>query len=165
MLLIIGGMLPATPFELEASENRVVNFANDIAPIIHEKCSNCHRKGQVGPFELISFQDVRNRAATIQAVIKDKYMPPWKPVSDDLEYSNDRRLTAEEKKAFASWVESGMPAGDLSSIESPDFPSEWSLGEPDLVVQMKGRFEVPASGPDVYRSFVFPLQLEEDQWV
>ena len=81
MLLIIGGMLPATPFELEASENRVVNFANDIAPIIHEKCSNCHRKGQVGPFELISFQDVRNRAATIQAVIKDKYMPPWKPVS------------------------------------------------------------------------------------
>ena len=61
MLLIIGGMLPATPFELEASENRVVNFANDIAPIIHEKCSNCHRKGQVGPFELISFQDVRRK--------------------------------------------------------------------------------------------------------
>ena len=165
MLLVIGGLLPAIPLEMEASENRVVNFANDIAPIIHEKCSNCHRKGQVGPFELISFQDVRNRAATIQAVIKDKYMPPWKPVSEDLEYSNDRRLTAEEKKAFASWVESGMPAGDLSSIESPDFPSEWSLGEPDLVVQMKGRFEVPASGPDVYRSFVFPLQLEEDQWV
>ena len=165
MLLIICGVLPAIPLEMEASETRVVNFANDIAPIIHEKCSNCHRKGQPGPFELISFQDVRNRAATIQAVIEDKYMPPWKPVSNDLEYSNDRRLTAGEKKAFASWVESGMPAGDLSSIESPDFSSEWSLGEPDLVVQMKGRFEVPASGPDVYRSFIFPLQLEEDQWV
>jgi hypothetical protein len=148
-----------------ATETESVDFAKDIAPVIHEKCSNCHRKGQPGPFDLLSYQDVRNRAATIQAVLHDGYMPPWKPVSTQLRYANDRRLTTKEKQMFDAWVEAGMPAGDLDSIEKPDFSSEWSLGEPDLVVKMQGQFEVPASGPDVYRSFVFPIQLEKDQWV
>jgi hypothetical protein len=30
---------------------------------------------------------------------------------------------------------------------------------------MNGKFEVPAEGRDIYRSFVFPLQLPEDKWV
>ena len=47
----------------------------------------------------------------------------------------------------------------------PEFPDGWSLGKPDLIVKMSGQFEIPADGPDIYRSFVFPLQLPEDKWV
>jgi hypothetical protein len=154
-----------SPVLCRAADTESVDFAKDIAPVIHEKCSNCHRKGQPGPFDLLTYQDVRNRAATIQAVLHDGYMPPWKPVSTQLRYANDRRLTTQEKELFDAWIEAGMPAGDLDSLEKPDFSSEWSLGEPDLVVKMQGQFEVPASGPDVYRSFVFPIQLAKDQWI
>ena len=30
---------------------------------------------------------------------------------------------------------------------------------------MQGSYDVPADGPDVYRSFVFPLDLPDDKWV
>ena len=99
-------------------------------------------------------------------MILDRYMPPWKPVNKKMNYANDRRLTDEEIELFGKWVEEGMPEGDSSkSPKLPDYPSGWYLGKPDLVIKMKGKFEVPAEGRDIYRSFVFPLQLEEDKWI
>ncbi len=142
-----------------------VTFTEHIAPIIFEKCSSCHRKGQSGPFELLTYRDVAKRAQTIQSVIEDQYMPPWKP-TNKMAYANDRRLSDQQKKLIDSWVDAGMPKGDESRMpKAPEFPDGWSLGKPDLVVKMKGEFEVPASGPDVYRSFVFEVDLPEDKWV
>lgn len=150
---------------VSAEEPPQVTFARHIAPIVHAKCTLCHRKGQPGPFELVSFDDVRTRGATIQAVIQDNYMPPWKPVNTGVQYANDRRLTPRERQLFQDWIAGGMLPGDLSSVKPPEFASGWSLGEPDLILKMQGRFEVPAAGPDIYRSFVFHAALAEDKWV
>lgn len=163
LLLITGFSLAGT--RVDAAEPTSVTFASDIAAIIHEKCTICHRNGQPGPFPLISFTDVRDRAQTIQAVVHDRYMPPWKPVNDEVQFANDRRLSYEEQSLLDKWIEAGLPAGDLESLQYPEFKSGWSLGEPDLVLKMNERFEVPASGPDVYRSFVLPAGLPEDKWV
>ena len=159
-LLTLTAAVPAL-----GADPTAVTFATHIAPIVHSKCTICHRQGQPGPFELRTYEDIKKRAETIVAVIDDNYMPPWKPVTDDVHYSNDRRLTASEKKQIATWVENGTPAGDLSTVKEPDFQSGWSLGQPDLVLKMNGRFEVPASGRDVYRSFVFPADIPKDKWV
>ncbi len=149
----------------EAAENASVTFARDIAPMIHQKCTICHREGTPGPFVLNKFEDVRDRAETIQAVVRDHYMPPWKPVNENVEYANDRRLTEHEKDLLDRWIQGGTLPGDLQSIRYPEFPSGWSLGKPDLVLKMNGRFEIPADGPDLYRSFVLPAGLPEDKWV
>lgn len=141
-------------------------FNADIAPIIHENCSSCHRPQQSGPFPLLSYRDVKRRSATIEEVLIDRYMPPWKPVNEGVHFANDRRLSESEIELFTRWVEADCPEGDPEKPpEMPTFPSGWYLGEPDLVVTMNGRFEVPADGPDIYRSFVFPLDLPEDKWV
>jgi hypothetical protein len=59
-----------------------------------------------------------------------------------------------------------MPQGDPAKMPAlPSFPQGWHLGKPDLVVAMPKAFAVPASGPDIYRNFVVPLQLAEDKWV
>jgi hypothetical protein len=163
--VLLTGLLLLLPALASASEPAKITFAEHIAPIVHAKCTMCHREGQAGPFELLSYEDVRERAATIQAVVHDNYMPPWKLMNTNLQFANDRRLTPQEKSLLNRWVESGMPAGDLASIQPPKYPDGWSLGKPDLVVKMKDAFRVPASGPDVYRSFVFPLDLKEDKWV
>ena len=154
---------PAAPVAATTADQ--VSFNQHIAPIIFEKCAGCHRPGQAGPFELLSYEDVAKRAKTIEAVIDSKYMPPWKPVNKEISYVGDRRLSDEEIQLFKGWVASGKPRGSGQGPSAPKFPDGWALGAPDLVLQMNGRYVVPASGPDIYRSFVFPAQLDEDKWV
>lgn len=143
-----------------------VTYHSDVAPILFDKCAGCHRPGQVGPFPLLTYDDASQRARTILAVIESGYMPPWKPINHNLPYANDRRLTDRETSLLQRWVQQGKRRGDERAGPSrPEFPEKWMLGEPDLVVKMNGQFQVPASGPDIYRSFVFPLDLKEDKWV
>ena len=118
------------------------------------------------PFSLITYKDVRKRSLTIRETLFDRYMPPWKPVNTNIHFANNRRLSDEEIELFSQWVEAGTPEGDPEKKPKvPEYPSGWYLGEPDLVVTMQGKFEVPAEGRDIYRSFIFPLQLPEDKWV
>ncbi|NNC86963.1 MAG: EF-hand domain-containing protein [Akkermansiaceae bacterium] len=143
-----------------------VTFNEHIAPVIHGKCSSCHRPGQSGPFSLITYKEVKKKSGTIEEVLLDRYMPPWKPVNDNVHFANDRRLSEGEIEAFSAWVEAGCPEGDAAKKpEPPEYPSDWYLGEPDLVVRMQGEFTVPAEGRDIYRSFVFPVNLPEEKWV
>ena len=143
-----------------------VTFNGEIAPIVHAKCVSCHRPGQSGPFPLITFEQVRKKSRTIDEVVSERYMPPWKPVNEDVHFANDRRLSKDEISLITGWVKSGCPEGDpLKKPVPPDYPSDWYLGKPDLVVTMKGEYAVPADGPDIYRSFVFPVGLPEDKWV
>lgn len=151
---------------LRVAEGGDVTFASDVATIIHSKCASCHRPGQSGPFPLLTYEDVSSRVATIQAVIEDGYMPPWKPVNKNIHFENDRQLTSAELRTLNQWADSGAPQGDPAKTPPlPNFPADWQLGEPDLVIEMEGEFAVPADGPDVYRSFVFKLNLPEDKWV
>ena len=64
------------------------------------------------------------------------------------------------------WVADGALEGDAGCCRRCLASRKgWQLGPPDLVVTMSEAFEVPASGPDVYRSFVVPLNLDRDVWV
>lgn len=164
LLCLNVGSTPAFTNASEAPPKET--FVEPIAAIIYTHCSNCHRPGQAGPFSLLSYSDVSQRAATIQAVIRDSYMPPWKPIHTGIDFSNDRRLSDQEKKQIDAWIAAGCPEGDSSKTpKAPDFPEGWSLGTPDLVVQMESPFQIPADGPDLYRSFVFPVGLPEDKWI
>ena len=141
-------------------------FSRDVATIMHEKCTVCHRPDSSGPFHLITYNDAKRRAATIEAVLEDNYMPPWKPVDHRISFANARNLSKQEKRTITAWINAGCPEGDRTQTPAaPEFADGWSLGKPDLVVKMNGAFEVPAEGPDIYRSFVFPLGLPEDKWV
>ena len=141
-------------------------FSAEIAPIVYEKCSICHRPDQVGPFSLLTHEDFSRRSKTIRAVIDSGYMPPWKPVNHNVTFSNDRSLTAEQKQKMLVWIDAGCLQGDAAKTPAPPkFTAGWTLGTPDLVVKMNGQFQIPADGPDLYRSFVFPVDLPEDKWV
>ena len=70
-----------------------MTFSRDIAPIIFTQCAGCHRPQGDAPFSLITFAEVRQRAAQIAAVTRSRYMPPWKPVPGFGEFVGTRRLT------------------------------------------------------------------------
>ena len=141
-------------------------FARDVAPIVFKNCSSCHRPGEVGPFPLLTYDDVRKRAKTIDRVVTQRIMPPWHPVEGHGEFADELALSASEVETISAWVEAGMPQGDPKQTpKQPEFIDGWQLGEPDVVVTMPKGFEVPAGGPDIYRNFVIPLGFKEDRWL
>ena len=141
-------------------------FTEDIAPIVFRNCTSCHRAGEAGPFALVTYQDVRKRAPLIAAVTKSRYMPPWHAEPGHGDFIGERRLTDEQIAAIAEWVKVGMPEGDAAKLPPlPKFPDGWQLGKPDLILKMSESFELPASGPDIYRNFTLPVNLPEDKWV
>lgn len=141
-------------------------YADDVAAIVHAKCSGCHRPGQSAPFSLLSFDDVDEHAETIVPVINEDYMPPWPPSTKSLPMRHDRSLTPVEKQTLLAWVSAGAPSGDLATApDPPGYPSGWTLGEPDLVLTMDEAFPVPADGRDIYRWFSLPVGAEKDLYI
>ena len=62
----------------EAPLAAVPTYSKDVASIIQKNCQECHRKGQVGPFALETYDQARKRSSDIAAVVDDRVMPPWK---------------------------------------------------------------------------------------
>jgi mono/diheme cytochrome c family protein len=145
---------------------RAVTFSENIAPILYAQCAGCHHPGEAAPFSLTSYADAKKRGALIAAVTKSRYMPPWHAAPKFGEFAGERRLTDEQIALIGEWVKQGMPQGEVSKAPPlPKFVEGWHLGKPDLVVAMPKGFALPASGPDIYRNFVVPLNLPEDKWV
>jgi mono/diheme cytochrome c family protein len=143
-----------------------VTFSETVAPIIYNNCVTCHRPGEAAPFPLISYDDVKKRGPLIAAVTKSRYMPPWHATHAFGEFKEERRLSDEQIATIGDWVAQGMPQGDPSKMPKlPVFTEGWHLGKPDLIVEMPTAYEVPASGPDIYRNFVVPTNLAEDRWI
>ena len=143
-----------------------LTFTADVAPIVFNHCTACHRPGEAAPFALMSYEDVRLRGRSIAAVVRSRQMPPWKTGAGDYSYHGDRRLTEAQIATMDRWVAAGMPEGDRSKLQKlPAFTAGWQLGQPDVVVTMPEAFPVPARGSDVYRNFAIPLNLKEDKWV
>jgi len=148
------------------TEAAPVTFNKDIASIIYENCSSCHRPGEIAPFSLLSYQDAAKRAKLIATVTARRYMPPWKPEPGFGDFADVHRLTDQQLQLIQEWAGNGAPEGDAKDkIEPPKFTDGWRLGIPDLIVEMPQEFSVPADGRDIYRCFVVPLNLTEDKSV
>jgi hypothetical protein len=143
-----------------------ITFSEQIAPIIYERCSGCHRPGEAAPFSLLNYEDVLKHGKLIAAVTAARIMPPWKAEPASYSYRDSRRLTDAELATIQAWVKQGMPEGDPTKTPAlPKFTNAWQLGTPDLIVKMDKAFTVPAEGADIYRYLRIPLNLPDDKWV
>ncbi len=140
-------------------------YNKDIAPILYQNCAGCHRPGEVAPFPLLSYQDTAKRAALLASVTKARVMPPWKAEPGYGDFRDVRRLTDAQIALIQQWASSGAPEGDGPKPTPPHFTEGWQLGQPDRIVTIPAKFSVPAGGPDVYRCFVIPLDLDKDNYI
>ncbi len=143
-----------------------VTYYRDISPIIQENCQACHRPNRIGPFSLMTYEEVADFAPLIREVTRLRTMPPWGAAEGYGEFKNKKVLTKEEIDTIARWVIAEAPAGNPLDQPPPiDFPEEWQLGTPDLELDPGGDFKVRARGSDFFRSFVLPFNPEEDVWI
>ncbi len=159
------GVEAAEPGE-EAVEVGRVTYAADIAPIVQQRCQECHRPGQVGPFSLLSYDEARRRSGAIREVVEERRMPPWHADSRHGKFSNDRHLTASERAKLLAWVAQDCPLGEPKDLPLPRaFPEGWVIGTPDVVIGMREPYAVKAQGTLPYQTFRVPTNFKEDTWV
>jgi hypothetical protein len=147
---------PATP-----------TYSKDVASILQKHCQECHRRGQVGPFALESYEQARKRADDIASVAEDRRMPPWKAEPGfGPKYKHDRSLSPAEIATLIAWAEGGAPQGNPADGPAPvAYNDDWKLGTPDLILEPAESFQIPASGSDIYRCFVIPTSLPKDVYI
>lgn len=112
-------------------------FAQHIAPIIVNHCIRCHRNGGGAPFELTSFQKVKNKAKTIAKVTSLRIMPPWPADPNYAHFVDENFLSQSQIDAIQRWVKDGCPEGGSSSETFANVPQyESNLGKPDMVLSL-----------------------------
>jgi thiol-disulfide isomerase/thioredoxin len=145
-----------------------VSYANDVAPILANKCVPCHVQGGLGPFAMNNQRRVRGWAPMIRETIRTKRMPPWHADPEYGTYRHDLALSVEEERTLLAWLDAGAPKEDgadpLRALDKPP-KTEWALGEPDMVVSMPRAEELPAEGLIDYRYIYVDPGLKEDKWV
>lgn len=150
----------------KATPPKTPTFTKDIAPILYENCTTCHRPGQIAPFPLVTYTDAKKRAQLIAAVTNSHYMPPWKAEPGFGHFRGARRLTDTQIATLQKWADAGTPQGAPRFLPPlPHFPEGWQLGKPDLILKMPKAYTVPAEGPDVQRCFVVPIPVLKDSYV
>ena len=154
------------PVAAATTGSGIPTFNHDVAPILYNNCSSCHRPGEVAPFALLTYEDAKKRAAQLAAVTAARVMPPWKAEPGYGHFQDERRLSDGQIAILRDWAKNGAPEGDpAEKTPIPAFPKGWAAGEPDQVVKMPVAYTLPAEGNDVFRCFVIPLDAKEDEWV
>ncbi len=169
------GAFTALPCPSRAAEltARQVTFTKDVAPILQEKCQDCHRKGSMAPMSLVTYEETRPWAKDIRQRVITRNMPPWhidKTVGIQ-KFQNDISLSDEQIATIVRWVDEGAPQGDPKDMpppkQWPDYKG-WQLakqfGQPDLVLKSDD-YTMPAHGQDVWFKPITNIPITEPRWV
>ena len=152
--------------EGRSGNKSTASYVNDIAPVLIDRCVNCHREGGVAPFAMNNYLTVKGWSPMIKEVLMTKRMPPGQIDPHIGDVKNSRVLAPTEMQNLVHWIEAGSPRGTGNDpLESYNWPeSKWPLGEPDVIVKIPAQ-EVPATGVMDYIWVDSGYQLPEDRWV
>src|SRR5712692_896845 len=150
-------------FAFAVAASAETTYTRDVARIMQVKCQQCHRPNDVAPFALMTYDDAVTYAEDIKQALKNKTMPPWKPVPGFNEFLGSYAVSDDERNTILAWIDGGTPQGDLADMPEPLPVSEsrWELGEPDMILTMP-EFAPPIRATDTYRCFVLPTALPEN---
>src|SRR5688572_18099642 len=121
-------MLAATPAVALAQSSGAVTFTKHVAPILQQKCQECHQPGSIAPMSLITYEDARKYARRIKTKVSARLMPPWhidRTVGIQA-FKNDRSLSDEQIATLVRWVDDGTPLGS-----SADLPPALKFPDPN----------------------------------
>lgn len=176
-VLHLASVAPALAAQAPASGPRTgthaVTYARDVAPIIQQKCQECHSPGSVAPMSLLTFDDVKQYALEIRQRVAARTMPPWhidRTVGIQ-HFKNDRSLSDAQVATLLGWIDDGMPMGDPKELPppiTPPDPNRWTLaseyGAPDLIIRSTP-YTLAARTQDKWFRPVVETGVTEPRWV
>jgi mono/diheme cytochrome c family protein len=162
------------PSPAAAKTHRAVTFARDVAPILQQKCQECHQPGSIAPMSLLTYGDAVENAPQIREKVADRLMPPWhidKTVGIQ-KFKNDRSLSDQQIQTIIDWIDDGTPLGDSADMPpARKFadPNRWQLADklgaqPDLVIRSTP-YTLAAHTQDKWFRPVVETGVTEPRWV
>lgn len=146
-----------------------VTYSKEVSRIVQKNCQSCHRPGEIGPFQLMNYEDAVAWAGAIREVVTEGIMPPWNADPQHGTFVNDRRLAPEDKQALLTWIDLGCPEGNKADLPEPaKYAVGWNIGEPDVVMLMNEEIKVPAQAPPggvPYKRVLVGKPFAEERWV
>ncbi|MFO0014107.1 MAG: redoxin domain-containing protein [Planctomycetota bacterium] len=155
-------------WDQEQVADATITFAKEVAPVLYRHCAECHRAGEIGPFDITDFKEVRGWAEMILEVIDSGRMPPWHADPDHGSFKNTRSMSRDEIALIRNWVRAGAPMGRAEDLPAPPaIATGWRLQrDPDCIVSMRNTpYRIPATGTVEYQYFVVDPKFTEDRWV
>lgn len=155
-----GAPLPLAPLE-------AVSYARDIAPLLQRYCVSCHSPGQIAPWSMTSFEEVKDHALEIKNEVLLQHMPPWHADPHYGRFANDMSLPPDLRAKLIQWIDAGAPRGegpDPLAEHPPPPPSDWPLGPPDYILSIEPQ-TLPASGVIDYRYLFLPSPVPDHAWL
>lgn len=146
-------------FFVPAASGQNPTFSENIAAILYQNCSPCHRQGGVAPFKIESYNEAMQNGMAIKNAVSTGYMPPWPPDTTYARFAHERVINQNQIQQIIDWVDNGMPQGNPAN--EPPLPQVNNNSQ--LSSTPDGVFTIPTytvdSNQDVYRAFVIPSQL------
>lgn len=136
-------------------------WSGQVAQIMYDNCTACHRPGGIGPFSLMTYESAAPEASNIGYAVSTSYMPPWTADLEYQSYAHERVLSTEELIAIQEWVNSGTPLGNANEVPPPPvYPSDGFIAAaPDVEVQIPLYTSQASNFADDYVCFSLPLNL------
>src|SRR5207237_2159542 len=76
-----------------------ITYAKHVAPIIQNRCQECHRPGQLGPMALLTYDDVSSWSEMIDEVVRAQRIPPWNVAPGPLQVMDVRAISAQVRQS------------------------------------------------------------------
>lgn len=137
----------------------------DVLPIIQRRCQQCHRQGEIAPFPLVTYKQIRAKADKIAEVVAERKMPPWFADPCCGHFSNDPALSRDDIYTIVSWVKAGAPGGEPLHPHASQWLKGWNISQPDDVIEMPKPVKLPEHGVVEYTYEIVPTGFTEDKWI
>ena len=130
-------------------------FAEDVLPILRERCATCHFAGGPAPMALTTPEETVPWGESIRLELVAGHMPPWSATSNGARLRHAEGLSARELNVLLTWVTGGTPINAAPPPQTPPAVG-WSLGTPDAIVPLPD-VTVASDQAEVTNEFVLPL--------
>lgn len=123
-----------------------------IGPLVGQRCALCHRPGEIGPFPLETYEQVKGSLALVRDAVASKAMPPFPPEQSEASgcppIDDGRKMSDAERAFLIAWLDDGAPEGERRELPRPQPAAP--LGAPSDVWPMPEAYTTRGVG-DEYR--------------
>lgn len=141
-----------------------VTYHETIRPLVEQHCMGCHQPGNIGPFDLTSYDEVFVLREAIALSVMERTMPPWQPGPGCADYVADSSLSEEQIELFSAWVDGGAPEGNPDDYVPPTIPEPPGMSRIDLTLTLPEPYQ-PQKQPDDYRCFLLDWPYDETTYI
>jgi hypothetical protein len=163
--------LPNATVEAHKAVTSQYSYNEHVFPILRDHCGACHVAGGVAPMSLLEYRNDTTGGAfawaqAIKEMLVSEAMPPWYADPTGPAVRHGSALTSREMDIVVTWASGGAPEGDpAKQSAAPTRVPRWTLGQPDLVLQMPSPHQVPAEMTSERFETTIPTNARATQWV